>query len=113
GVQTCALPIFEEGLRDLVEQGRAGVPTLPEQPEQPEEPPTEPTPGPTGPTPPSPSPEPPADLAEARARMEAAERALSEAYTNGTFQDLIKALEEWNAAREALEAAEAAAEGGD
>ncbi|HLU44598.1 MAG TPA: UPF0182 family protein [Natronosporangium sp.] len=103
----------EEGLRDLVEQGRAGVPTLPEQPEQPEEPPTEPTPGPTGPTPPSPSPEPPADLAEARARMEAAERALSEAYTNGTFQDLIKALEEWNAAREALEAAEAAAEGGD
>src|SRR5690606_22584170 len=102
----------EEGLADLVEQGKRGIPTLPDEP-GPQEgqdqqtptppPPTEPPAEPT-PTPPA-TEEPPPDLAEAQEAMEAAERELEEAYDSGDFARIAQALQEWYEARQALKAA--------
>jgi hypothetical protein len=99
----------EEGLQELVEQGQAGVPTLPDGEEAPGQPPAE-QPTPTAPPaePTQPPDQPPPDLAQAQARMEAAEEELGAAYESGDFARLAAALEEWVAARDALEQAEAA-----
>lgn len=107
-------PTVEDGLADLVEQGQAGVPTLPPDGEEPAEP--GPTPGPTPPVEPTEPPtaeptEPPPDLAAAQARMDAANDELAAAYESGDFGRLAAALEEWAAAREELEAAQAASGG--
>jgi hypothetical protein len=103
---------LEEGLRDLVERGQTGVPDVPpDDGAPPEEQPPDATPPPTTQAPP-PTEEPPPDLAEAQARMEAAEEELAAAYESGDFARIADALEEWAASREALDAAEAAAGGG-
>jgi uncharacterized membrane protein (UPF0182 family) len=102
---------LEEGLQDLVERGQSGVPDVPPEGTPPDEQPPDATPPPTA-EPPPPTEEPAPDLAEAQQRMEAAEEAVAAAYESGDLGDLDAALEEWIAARAALDAAEAAAGGG-
>jgi hypothetical protein len=99
-------PTVQDGLTDLVEQGQAGVPTLPPDGEEPA--PGGETPAPTAePTEPAPTEptQPPPDLAQAQARMDAADQELAAAYESGDFGRLAAALEEWAAAREELAAA--------
>jgi hypothetical protein len=103
---------LEEGLQDLVERGQTGVPDVPpDDGTPPEEQPPDATPPPTTQAPP-PTDEPPPDLAEAQEQMDAAEDELAAAYQSGDFTRIAAALEEWFAAKEALDAAEAAAGGG-
>ncbi|QSB15670.1 UPF0182 family protein [Natronosporangium hydrolyticum] len=102
----------EEGLEDLVEQGRGQAPTLPDDEDLPlpedEAPPEQQAP-PTDPPAQEPPPDdaqPPADLEEAQARMEAAEEELVDAYQSGDLNRLATALEEWSEARDELQQAE-------
>jgi uncharacterized membrane protein (UPF0182 family) len=102
---------LEEGLADLVEQGKRGVPTLEE--EAPPEQQPQPTPSPTETPPPpttSPSPTPPPDVQAALEEFERAMEELRAADESGDFvryaQAAERVLEAWDAYQAALEAAE-------
>lgn len=94
----------DEGLQDLVRQGRGEAPSEPDV--TPPADPSAPT-DPAEPTDPEPTTPPEApDLAQAQARMAAAEEELAAAYASGDFARLAAALQEWVAAREALDQAQ-------
>ncbi len=100
---------IDQGLADLVEQGRRGVPTIGEGETPPETPSPTPTPEPTPTQTPSPSPTTPPSVAEAEAALQAAIEEMRAAQEAGDFvryaQAAERVLEAWDAYVAAREAA--------